>query len=224
MSMVSMMSLIPIGMPSIGESGLPARQRFVERSAAVLAAARFSVTKAPIFGSHASSWAMQRSRNARGESFPLAKSAVAGRNGCIRGFVAFVGSVPLLCIAYDLAFPREYSAVKLAPSSRAVGCRETPVLPDGLWRSDPQAVGRTTFPWLASSLGLSPRTIAVRPRRFSPSPHSEGRATRGVWKNGPVRAAGPAGRPSRRAFGAPQDEAEVGPTPLLAPEPPFRAN
>ena len=36
MSMVSMMSLIPIGMPSIGESGLPARQRFVERSAAVL--------------------------------------------------------------------------------------------------------------------------------------------------------------------------------------------
>ena len=36
MSMVSMMSLIPIGMPSIGESGLPARQRSVERSAAVL--------------------------------------------------------------------------------------------------------------------------------------------------------------------------------------------
>ena len=96
--MVSMMSLIPIGMPSIGESGLPARQRSVERSAAVLAAARLSVTKAPIFGSQASSSAMQRSRNSRGESFPLAKSAVAGRNGCIRGFItsgAFIGSLAL---------------------------------------------------------------------------------------------------------------------------------
>ena len=50
--------------------------------------------------------AMQRSRNARGESFPLAKSAVAGRNGCIRGFVAsgaFMGSLLLLCIASALA-------------------------------------------------------------------------------------------------------------------------
>ena len=105
MSMVSMMSLIPIGMPSIGESGLPARQRSVERSAAVRAAARLSETKAPIFGSQASSSAMQRSRNSRGESFPLAKSAVAGRNGCIRGFVAsgaFIGSLLLLCIASKL--------------------------------------------------------------------------------------------------------------------------
>ena len=31
-----MMSLTPIGMPSIGESGLPARQRWFERSAASL--------------------------------------------------------------------------------------------------------------------------------------------------------------------------------------------
>ena len=55
MSMVSMTSLIPTGMPSIGESGLPSRQRTVERSAAALAPARSRATKAPIFGSHASS-------------------------------------------------------------------------------------------------------------------------------------------------------------------------
>jgi hypothetical protein len=40
---------MPIGMPSIAESGLTFRQRSVERSAAVLAASRLSVTKAPIF-------------------------------------------------------------------------------------------------------------------------------------------------------------------------------
>src|SRR5258705_7243234 len=34
MSAVSMMSLMPIGMPSIGESGMAARQRDVDRSAA----------------------------------------------------------------------------------------------------------------------------------------------------------------------------------------------
>jgi hypothetical protein len=106
MSMVSMMSLTPIGMPSIGESGLPARQRSVERSAAVLAASRLRETKAPILGSQTKSSAMQRSRNARGESLPLAKSAVAGRNGRIRGFNAagaFMGSLLLLCIASKLA-------------------------------------------------------------------------------------------------------------------------
>jgi hypothetical protein len=51
-------------MPSIGESGLPARQGSVERSAAVLVAARLSATNAPIFGSQASRVAMQRSRKA----------------------------------------------------------------------------------------------------------------------------------------------------------------
>jgi hypothetical protein len=104
MSMVSMMSLIPIGMPSIGESGLPARQRSVERAAAVRATARLSATNAPIFGSQASRSAMQRSRKSRGESFPLTKSAVAGRNGCIRGFIAsgaFIRSLLSLCIASD---------------------------------------------------------------------------------------------------------------------------
>ena len=103
MSIVSMMSLIPIGMPSIGESGLPARQRFEERSAAALAPARLMVTKAPIFGSQASRSAMQRSRNWRGESFPLTKSAAAGRKGRIRGFIAsgaFIGSLPLPCVAF----------------------------------------------------------------------------------------------------------------------------
>ncbi len=78
-SMVSMMSLTPIGMPSIGESGLPERQRSVDSSAAVRAAARLRVTNAPIVGSQASSAARQRSRNARGESFPLAKLSIAGR-------------------------------------------------------------------------------------------------------------------------------------------------
>ncbi len=186
MSMVSMMSLIPIGMPSIGESGLPARQRSVERSAAVLAAARLSVTKAPIFGSQASSSAMQRSRNARGESLPLAKSAVAGRNGCIRGFVAsgaFMGSLLLLCIASKLAacaallcFCR-YSAIEPASSSRAKRSR---------------GVGHATFPWIASP-GRKARG-RNDDRGFAIAlliPHSEGRATRGVSKNGPVGAAGP---------------------------------
>ena len=47
MSAVSMMSLMPTGMPSIGESGLPSRQRCVDCAAASRAAATFSVTKAP---------------------------------------------------------------------------------------------------------------------------------------------------------------------------------
>src|SRR6202034_3914800 len=86
-----------------------------------------------------------------------------------------------------------YSAVKLAPSSRAVGCRETPVLPDGLWRSDPGAVGRAAFPWIASSLALLAVTIAVRPRRFSPSPHSDAPASAGLeeWSSGRRRSRGP---------------------------------
>src|SRR5580658_3829416 len=37
MSTVSIMSLIPTGMPSIGDAGFPARQRTVERSAAARA-------------------------------------------------------------------------------------------------------------------------------------------------------------------------------------------
>ena len=51
MSAVSMMSLIAIGMPSIGDSGLPSRQRAVEASAAAIAPSWFNRTKAPMAGS-----------------------------------------------------------------------------------------------------------------------------------------------------------------------------
>ena len=51
MSAVSMMSLMAIGMPSIGDSGLPARQRSVEASAALIAPSLFKVTKAPMLPS-----------------------------------------------------------------------------------------------------------------------------------------------------------------------------
>src|SRR5262245_48012510 len=47
MSAVSMISLMPIGMPSIGDSGVPARQRDVDRSAAARAPSIFKFTKAP---------------------------------------------------------------------------------------------------------------------------------------------------------------------------------
>ena len=52
MSTVSMMSLMPTGMPSMADSGLPARQRAVELSAAARAAGTLVQTKAPIRGSH----------------------------------------------------------------------------------------------------------------------------------------------------------------------------
>ena len=51
MSAVSMMSLMATGMPSIGDSGLPAFQRAVEASAALVAPSLFSLTKAPMVGS-----------------------------------------------------------------------------------------------------------------------------------------------------------------------------
>ena len=65
--------------------------------------------------------------------------------------------------------------------------------------------GRTAryVPWIASSLTLLATPIAVLLLALF-IPHSEGRAKRGVSKNGSVGAC--AGRPSRRAFGAPQDE------------------
>src|SRR5260370_241221 len=53
MSAVSMMSLMPIGMPSIFERGRPARQRAVDWSAAARAPSRLRLTKAPILGSSA---------------------------------------------------------------------------------------------------------------------------------------------------------------------------
>ena len=194
MSMVSMMSLIPIGMPSIGESGLPARQRSVERSAAVRAAARLSVTNAPIFGSQASRSAMQRSRKARGESLPLVKSAVAGRNGCIRGLIAsgaFMGSLLLLCIASDLAL----SCASIARSNSRRH-REPRVSRDA--RPSGRTVAKRSRGRRARYVPLD-CFVAYAPRNddrgsaaaVCSSPHSEGRAKRGVSKNGPVSATAP---------------------------------
>jgi hypothetical protein len=79
MSAVSMMSLMPAGMPSIGEIWLPSRQRFVDSSAAARAASRLRATKAPTDGSQASRDSRQRSRKARGESLPSANFSVAGK-------------------------------------------------------------------------------------------------------------------------------------------------
>ena len=79
MSAVSMMSLMPIGMPSIFERGRPARQRAVDWSAAARAPSRLRLTKAPILGSSAAISARQHSRKSRGVSAPLVKRAVAER-------------------------------------------------------------------------------------------------------------------------------------------------
>src|ERR1700758_620429 len=51
-SKVSITSLTPTGMPSIGDNGRPARQRSVARSADARAAGTLVQTKAPIRGSH----------------------------------------------------------------------------------------------------------------------------------------------------------------------------
>jgi hypothetical protein len=79
MSMVSMISLMPTGMPSIGDNGAPARQRAVARSALARAPSTLSATKAPMSGSQRSRSARQSSRKSRGVLLPDAKPAVAGR-------------------------------------------------------------------------------------------------------------------------------------------------
>ena len=79
MSAVSMMSLMPIGMPSILQSGRPSRQRALAASAATRAALMLRCTKAPILGSSAERSARQRSRSSRGESEPSPNRAVAAR-------------------------------------------------------------------------------------------------------------------------------------------------
>jgi hypothetical protein len=78
-SAVSMMSLMPTGMPSIFECGRPSRQRVPAWSAAARAALMLRCTKAPIFGSSAERSARQRSRNFRGESEPSANRGVIAR-------------------------------------------------------------------------------------------------------------------------------------------------
>src|SRR6478735_10504622 len=90
MSAVSIMSLTPIGMPSIADSGLPFSQRAVDVSAAARASSILIWTNAPIFGSQVASASRQRSRYARGVSSPEANCAVAARNGLVCG----TGAVP----------------------------------------------------------------------------------------------------------------------------------
>src|SRR5215831_1120518 len=87
MSKVSITSLMPIGMPSIGDNGRPPRQRSVARSAAARAAGRLVQTNAPMRGSQASSNSSDCSRNCRGAAAPEAKFRVAARYGRIAGLV-----------------------------------------------------------------------------------------------------------------------------------------
>ena len=81
MSSVSMMSLMPTGMPSTSDSGLPSRQRAVERSAAARAPSRLKLTKAPILGSSSAMRARQASRYSRGVWRPAAKPALWAMKG-----------------------------------------------------------------------------------------------------------------------------------------------
>jgi hypothetical protein len=75
MSAVSIMSFTPTGMPSIAESGLPARQRCSDAPAAMRAAAASIRVKAPIAASRRSISARHSSSTCTGESAPLAKEA-----------------------------------------------------------------------------------------------------------------------------------------------------
>jgi len=62
MSRVSIRSLMPMGMPSIGDSGVPARQRAAEASAASRAPGSLRLTQACTTGSRAAMVSRQRSR------------------------------------------------------------------------------------------------------------------------------------------------------------------
>src|SRR6185312_1346625 len=62
MSAVSMMSLMPIGMPSIADTGLLSRHRMEDASAAARDPSMLVQTNALIFGSQAASVSRQRSR------------------------------------------------------------------------------------------------------------------------------------------------------------------
>src|ERR1700721_1947600 len=54
-----------------------------------------------------------------------------------------------------------------APSSRALGCRETPVLPDGLWRRDP-GERRTPLRLLDRHVAIARRKTGVFRRPTAP--------------------------------------------------------
>src|SRR6267154_1409285 len=66
MSTVSMMSLMPMGMPSMAESGLPAFQRAVDSSAMRRAPSILSARNAPTIGSSPAIFSRQDSRYTRG--------------------------------------------------------------------------------------------------------------------------------------------------------------
>jgi hypothetical protein len=68
---------MPTGMPSIGESGRPARHRSVEASAALRPRLLSQWTKAPTVGSNLATRDRHRSSNARGVSVPVEKCATA---------------------------------------------------------------------------------------------------------------------------------------------------
>jgi hypothetical protein len=74
MSAVSMMSLIATGMPSIGDSGLPERQRAVEASATATAPSRLTATKARIRPSSSEMRFSVSSRYSRGVLLPARNS------------------------------------------------------------------------------------------------------------------------------------------------------
>jgi hypothetical protein len=79
MSAVSMMSLMPTGMPSISDSAVRDLHRAVAASAAVRAAGKLVATKAPTCGSRASIVEMHRSRKARGVSVPSRNACAAAK-------------------------------------------------------------------------------------------------------------------------------------------------
>src|ERR1700690_796562 len=92
MSVVSIISFTPIGMPSIADKGLPLRQRTVDASAAARAPSILVLTNAPIFGSHVASASRHRSRHARGVSPPEPNRAAAARNGLVFGVRVISGN------------------------------------------------------------------------------------------------------------------------------------
>src|SRR5579863_1832435 len=117
-STVSIISLMPTGMPSIGDSGLAARQRSLDRSAAARAAGRLVVTKAPIRGSQLSSSSSEVSRNCRGVSCPDAKAARVARYDRIAGFVCsgMVSCPRRVGMARSKAYQRRQNPIRALPT------------------------------------------------------------------------------------------------------------
>src|SRR3954453_1613708 len=137
MSAVSMISFTPIGMPSIAESGVPERQRAVDRSAAARAASRLKVTKAPTLGSRASSSERQDSRKALGVSAPFAKRAVCDTKGRTRGLVD--GSGALIGFSAGLAL-RQFERGSTALALDHGGAQQEPARALRIGRNGPQLV------------------------------------------------------------------------------------